>query len=204
MEDQNRLIKIRKEKLDELRQSGVDPYPREFKQSHFSLDIIENYQEMEGNEVSVSGRIMAVRLMGKDAFVHLQDKSGRIQLFIRKDDIGEENYKIFKSCDIGDFIGVSGTVFKTRTGEISVQGFSFQLLSKSIRPLPIVKEEVSETGEKIVHDAFADQELRYRQRYVDLIVNPEVKDVFIKRSKIIQGMRNFLNHNDFLEVETPI
>ena len=204
MEDQNKLIQVRKEKLENLRKAGVDPYPASFDQTHFSSDILNDFEKYEDKDVRLAGRVMAIRLMGKAAFIHIQDKKGKIQLFIRKNDIGDEDFSTFKTCDIGDFIGISGKVFKTRTGEISAQVLEFTLLSKSIRPLPIVKEEVTETGETIVHDAFADQEMRYRQRYVDLIVNPEVKDAFRKRSKIITLMRAFLDEREFLEVETPI
>lgn len=204
MEDQNKLIKVRKDKIAQLLKDGINPFPPFFDQTHFSEQINSDFEKYEDSEVRLAGRIMAVRLMGKASFTHIQDKGGRIQLFIRKNDIGDDGYALFKSCDIGDIIGVQGKVFKTHTGEVSVQVLDFQLLSKSLRPLPIVKEEISESGERIVHDAFADTEMRYRQRYVDLIVNPDVKDVFIKRSKIIRLIREFLDRSDFLEVETPI
>jgi lysyl-tRNA synthetase class 2 len=141
--------------------------------------------------------------MGKAAFFHVQDLKGKIQVYIRKDGVGEDVFDMFKILDIGDVVGVKGKVFKTRTGEISILAEQFELLTKSLRPLPIVKEKV-EDGEKVVFDQFADKELRYRQRYVDLIVNPEVKDTFIKRTRIVTAIRSYLNQNDFLEVETPI
>jgi lysyl-tRNA synthetase class 2 len=204
LEDQNKLIKIRKEKIKELENLGINAFPPFFDRTNFSAEILDAYDEMENKDVRISGRLMAVRMMGKAAFAHIQDAKGKIQIFIRKNDIGEDKYKLFKMCDIGDFIGVGGKVFKTRTGEISVQVLDFQFLAKSIRPLPIVKEEVSESGEVIRHDAFSDKEMRYRQRYVDLVVNPEVKEVFEKRAKLIRFIRDFLDKRGFLEVETPV
>ncbi len=203
MEDYNQLIKIRKEKLGTLRENSVNPYPYSFEQTHFSEDIKSDFENLNEKEVSVAGRLMSVRLMGKAAFCHIQDKQGRIQSYIRSNEIGDDNFKIFKILDIGDHIGITGQVFKTKTGEISIYAKDTQLLSKSIRPLPIVKEK-EEDGEKIVYDQFADKEMRYRQRYVDLVVNPEIKEVFITRSRIITAMREFLDGHDFLEVETPV
>lgn len=203
MEDFNKLIQIRKEKLATIRDMGVNPYPYAFKQSHKSNDIIANFESLEEKIVTVAGRIMSVRLMGKASFCHIQDEQGRIQTYIRKDKVGDEVFEMFKILDIGDQIGVEGQVFKTRTGEITIFAEKVELLSKSLRPLPIVKEK-EEDGEKIVYDQFADVEMRYRQRYVDLVVNPEVKEVFIKRSRIISAIRTYLDQNEFLEVETPI
>jgi len=203
LEDYNQLIKIRREKLEKIRQSGVNPYPTTFNQTHKSTQIIARFEELEEKEVGIAGRIMSVRLMGKAAFCHIQDEKGRIQAYLRKDQVGEQSFEMFKMLDIGDYIGINGQVFKTRTGEITIFGKKLILLSKSIRPLPIVKEK-EEDGKKVVFDQFADKELRYRQRYVDLIVNPEVKEVFVKRSKIISAIRGFLDENEFLEVETPI
>lgn len=203
MEDYNQLIQIRREKLEKIREMGIDPFPSYFEQSHKSAQIIENFEQLEEEEASVAGRIMSVRLMGKAAFCHIQDDRGRIQVYLRKDKVGDQNFELFKMLDIGDFIGTKGQIFKTRMGEITVFASEMTLLSKSIRPLPIVKEK-EEDGEKVVFDQFADKEMRYRQRYVDLVVNPEVKEVFVKRTKIISAMRAFLDDNDFLEVETPI
>jgi len=203
LEDFNQLIQIRKEKLDKIREMGINPYPYEFDQSHKSRDIKDHFEDLEEKEVSIAGRMMSVRLMGKAAFCHIQDEQGRIQAYIRKNEIGDQGFELFKILDIGDHIGIHGQVFKTRTGEITVFAKEIRLLSKSIRPLPIVKEK-EEDGQKIVYDQFADKEMRYRQRYVDLVVNPEVKEVFIKRSQIISTMRDFLNQQGFLEVETPI
>ncbi|HID40330.1 MAG TPA: lysine--tRNA ligase [Calditrichaeota bacterium] len=196
-------MEIRREKLKKIREMGINPYPYMYDQTHLSKDIITNFTSLEGQNVSVAGRIMSVRLMGKAAFCHIQDSKGRIQVYLRRNEIGEEAFELFKSLDIGDIVGIRGEVFKTRTGEVSVFAKDFELLAKSLRPLPIVKEK-EEDGQKIIYDQFADKEQRYRQRYVDLIVNPEVKDVFITRSKIISAMRRFLDENDFLEVETPI
>ncbi|HID19568.1 MAG TPA: lysine--tRNA ligase, partial [Methanophagales archaeon] len=196
MEDYNQLIQIRREKLNKIREMGVDPYPSFFELTHKSVQIIENFDELEEQEASIAGRIMSLRLMGKAAFCHIQDDQGRIQVYLRKDKIGEENFSLFKMLDIGDFIGVQGQIFKTRMGEITVLAAEMVLLSKSIRPLPIVKEK-EEDGEKVVYDQFADKEMRYRQRYVDLVVNPEVKEVFIKRTRIISAMRAFLDQHDF-------
>ena len=203
MEDYNQLMKIRREKLEKIREMGIEPYPYEYNQTHKSQQIKDNFDQLEEKEVAIAGRIMSVRLMGKAAFTHIQDEQGKIQAYLRMNEIGEQAFKLFKMLDIGDHVGIRGLVFKTRTGEISVFGKELTLLSKSLRPLPIVKEK-EEDGQKIVYDQFADKEMRYRQRYVDLVVNPEVKEVFIKRSKIIAAMRRFLDSRGFLEVETPI
>ncbi|KAA3608453.1 MAG: lysine--tRNA ligase [Calditrichaeota bacterium] len=203
MEDLNQLVKIRKEKIDKLQENGFNPYPYSFERTHQTLEVKDNFEKLEGQSVSVAGRIMAVRMMGKASFCHIQDMQGRIQLYIARDAIGEDVYKMFKMLDIGDHIGVTGTVKKTKMGEVSVFATSLELLSKSIRPLPIAKEKM-EDGKKIIYDQFVDKELRYRQRYTDLVVNPEVRDAFIKRSKIITAIREVLDGNEFLEVETPV
>ena len=203
MEELNSLLQIRREKLQKLAEMGVIPYAYVFEQKEHSIDIIDNFEKLEDSKVSIAGRMMSVRLMGKAAFFHLQDRLGKIQVYIRGDKVGEKSYELFKLLDIGDLVGVEGTVFKTRTGEISIVAENFQLLAKSLRPLPIVKEKIDEE-EKIVYDQFADIEMRYRQRYVDLLVNPEVKDVFVTRTKIIRAIRKFLDNYDFLEVETPV
>lgn len=182
---------------------GINPYPYGFERSHQTHEVKDAFDKLEGKEVAVAGRIMAVRVMGKASFCHIQDMQGRLQLYVARDSIGEEVYKMFKMLDIGDHIGVTGEVKKTKTGEVSVFANSLELLNKSIRPLPIAKEKEVE-GEKVVYDQFADKELRYRQRYIDLVVNPEVRDVFIKRSRIISAMRRFLDNAQCLEVETPV
>jgi lysyl-tRNA synthetase class 2 len=208
----NDLIKRRIEELDEIKKLGVNPYPYRFDVTRNSEQVLSGYndpqnesetEEQKKKTVSVAGRIMAIRRMGKASFCHLKDEAGRIQIYIRQNDVGEELYKVFKLLDIGDIIGVKGFVFRTKMGEISIHATSFELLTKAIQPLPVVKEETTNTGEKIIHDAFADVELRYRQRYVDLIVNDFVKDTFIKRTKIIQSIKRTLEKYEFFEVETP-
>ncbi len=192
-QDVNHLMQIRKEKLDELIKNGKNPFEiTKYNRTHTSKDIKDNYDELEGKDVSIAGRIMSKRIMGKASFCTLQDSKGNIQSYISTNELGDENYKEFKTYDIGDIIGITGFVFKTRTEEISVHAKEVILLSKSLRPLP----------EKF--HGLKDTDLRYRQRYVDLIVNPEVKDTFIKRSKIISEIRRILDEKDYLEVETPI
>ena len=203
MEELNQLMLLRREKLKKLSEMNVNPYAYVFDQTDYAADVIQNFSEDENKSVSVAGRMMSVRLMGKAAFFHLQDRSGKIQVYIRQDKVGEQNYDLFKLLDIGDLVGVQGSVFKTRTGEISVIAEKFQLLAKSLRPLPVVKEKI-EAEERVLYDQFADIEMRYRQRYVDLAVNPEVRHVFILRSKIITAIRKVLDAEDFLEVETPV
>lgn len=191
--DTNEIIRIRREKLAKLVEAGEDPYEKDkFVVSHRSKNIKENYEELEGKDVSVAGRIVARRVMGKASFMHLLDNDGRIQAYVRRDDVGEDIYKKFKDWDIGDIIAITGYVFKTRTGEISIHAKEIELLSKSLLPLP----------EKF--HGLTNPDLRYRQRYVDLIANPEVKDVFVKRSKIITKIREYMDNLQFVEVETPI
>ncbi|MCB9511649.1 MAG: lysine--tRNA ligase [Deferribacteres bacterium] len=202
-EDLNAVMQARREKLARLQELGIDAYPHHFERKHLAHDILTQYEQCDGKEVTIAGRLMALRKMGKAAFAHLEDSSGRIQIYVRKDDIAESEFEAFKLCDIGDIVGVTGTVLKTRTGEITVQAKAFALLTKNLRPIPIVKEKI-EGDQKIVYDAFADKEMRYRQRYLDLIVNPEVREVFIKRTKVINSMREYLTGRGFLEVETPI
>ncbi|MFH2032865.1 MAG: lysine--tRNA ligase [Bacteroidota bacterium] len=194
----------RLEELHELNTNCIETYAYKYDVTSYSTEIKSDYEKYESKDVAVAGRIMALRRMGKASFVLIQDKLGRIQIYLRGDEIGVEIYQAFKLMDIGDIIGVDGYVFKTKTGEISVHAKSLKLLSKSIRPIPIAKEVTNEKGEKVIFDQFADKELRYRQRYVDLIVNPEVKEVFKKRSQIVSAIRTFLDENNFLEVETPI
>ena len=203
IDDINELIKRRFEELNELKAKGVNPFAYSYSRTDYSTEIKNAFEEGVEKNVSVAGRIMAIRRMGKASFATIQDVKGRIQIYLKRDEI-EEAYDNFKLYDIGDIIGVEGFVFKTRTGEISVHCKELVLLTKSLRPIPIAKEVVDESGNKVVHDQFADKEMRYRQRYVDLIVNPEVKDVFIQRSKIISFIRAFLDKQNILEVETPV
>lgn len=193
----------RLEELEELNKKGIPAFAYSYDVNSYSKEIKDNFEKYVGKDVKIAGRIMTLRRMGKASFAHLQDHHGRIQIYLKKDDIGDY-YDVFKLLDIGDIIGVEGYVFKTKTGEISVHAKSFQLLAKSIRPIPIAKEQIDENGNKVVYDQFADKELRYRQRYVDLIVNPDVKDVFVQRSKIITEIRKYLDSNGLIEVETPI
>jgi lysyl-tRNA synthetase class 2 len=193
------IIHVRKEKIRQLREMGVNPYPYAFDVTHKSADIVNQYESLENQQVSVAGRLMSVRIMGKASFAHIMDGKGKIQLYLSQQDIGDECYTVFKMLDIGDFIGVRGVVMKTRTGEVTVKGDSLTLLSKNIRPLPIVKEK-----DGVLHDAFSDKELRYRKRYLDLIVNPAVREVFIQRANIMRWTREFFDARGYLEVETPV
>ncbi len=187
------LLQIRRDKLKALQDAGQDPFRKvRYDQQFYSTDITSNYESFEDKTVSVAGRMMSKRIMGKASFAHILDYKGDIQIYVKRDDIGEESYAQFKTFDIGDIIGVVGRVFKTRTGEISIHAEKVELLSKSLRPLP----------EKF--HGLKDPELRYRQRFVDLIVNPEVRDTFVKRSIIISEMRSWLNNKGFIEVETPV
>ncbi len=203
-EDLNTLMTRRREELQELLRRGVNPYPYSFDRTAMSGGIKTAFKDEDPpRDVAVAGRIMSLRRMGKASFCHIEDPEGRIQVYLKKDDLGEA-YETFRLMDIGDIIGVKGFVFKTRTGEVSVHARSFELLAKSLRPIPTPKEVVDEQGNKTVYDGFADKETRYRQRYVDLIVNPDVRDVFVKRARIVSAVRRFLDGQGFLEVETPI
>jgi len=186
----NDLMRARRQKLNTLLSRGINPFGERYDRTHMAKEIVEDFDELEGKTVSIAGRVMTKRGHGKAGFVHIQDMSGRVQIYGRVDDLGEQ-YDLFDSLDIGDIVGVKGTVFKTRRGEVTVACKELKILCKSLRPLP----------EK--WHGLRDVELRYRQRYVDLIVNPEVKEVFILRSKIITAIRDFLNSKGFLEVETP-
>ncbi len=202
-QDLNSLMQRRLEELHELETKGIPAFAYSYDVDSYSNDIKNNFDKYENKDVKIAGRIMAIRRMGKASFAHIQDHHGRIQIYIKKDDVGD-NYDVFKLLDIGDIIGVNGFVFKTKTGETSIHAKSFQLLTKSIRPIPIAKEQIDENGNKVIHDQFTDKEMRYRQRYVDLIVNPDVKEVFVLRSKIVTEIRRYLDSNGLLEVETPI
>jgi len=193
------IIDFRKDKLKKLEAMGIDPYPQNYNPTHLSSIIISDYESLEGKDVNVAGRIMSIRRMGKSSFFHIQDGGGRLQIFIKRDDIGEDIYTHFQLLDIGDFIGVEGFVFKTKVNEISIHAKNLTVLCKSIRPLPIVKEK-----EDTTFDAFSDKEQRYRNRHLDLIVNTDIRDTFIKRANIIKSIRNYLDDLGFLEVETPV
>ena len=192
-QDMNQLLKVRRDKLKELQESGKDPFViTKYDVTHHSQEIKDNYEELEDKEVTVAGRMMSKRVMGKASFCNVQDLQGGIQCYVARDNVGEESYKDFKKMDIGDIVGVKGTVFKTKTGEISIHVTGLTLLSKSLQILPEKFHGLTNT------------DLRYRQRYVDLIMNPEVKDTFIKRSKIISAIRKYLDGQGFMEVETPM
>ncbi len=189
----NELLQIRRDKLTELQEKGKDPFQiTKYDTTHRSKDIIDNFESLEGEEVKIAGRIMTKRNMGKASFCHISDRDGQIQSYVRKDQIGDESYDEFKHYDLGDIVGITGVIFKTQKGEISVKAREVILLSKSLQILP----------EK--YHGLKDMDTRYRQRYLDLIVNPEVKDTFLKRSKIIKEIRSFLDGREFLEVETPV
>ncbi len=203
-EDINVLMLRRREELEQLTKLGMNPYPYEFTRDAFSTEIIAQFKDDAHQRiVSIAGRIMSIRRMGKASFCHIQDSHGRIQIYLRRDDIGV-SYDAFKLMDIGDIIGVKGFVFRTKMGEVSIHGSELILLSKSLRPLPIAKEKTDAQGNKTIYDPFSDKELRYRQRYLDLVVNQDVRQVFVKRSKMISAIRNFLDVRGYLEVETPV
>ncbi|MFD1021171.1 lysine--tRNA ligase [Thalassobacillus hwangdonensis] len=198
-EELNDLMRVRREKLDTYREQGMDPFGGKFERTDYAEDLKEKYESFTKEELeekaiatTIAGRIMTKRGKGKAGFTHIQDLSGQIQLYVRKDRIGEEAYEIFNTADIGDIVGVTGVVFKTKVGELSVKADEFHMLTKSLRPLP----------EK--YHGLKDVEQRYRQRYLDLITNPESRDTFVTRSRIIQSMRRYLDGQGFLEVETPM
>jgi lysyl-tRNA synthetase class 2 len=195
----NPLVQQRLEKLEQVRAQGANPYPNDFRPTHTACQILEEHGEKDGEalsslglEFSLAGRIMALRSFGKAAFVQLQDRSGRLQAFVKRDSVGEEAFDLFRHVEVGDFLGVTGPLFRTRTGELTLEARSARLLAKSLRPLP----------EK--WHGLTDKETRYRQRYVDLFVNPEVRETFRRRSRIIQIVREYFLSRDFLEMETPM
>ncbi|WP_449036362.1 lysine--tRNA ligase [Peptostreptococcus stomatis] len=193
IENLSEVLQVRRDKLSELQKMGRDPFKiSKYDVTHHSNEVVDNYDSLEGQKVSLAGRIMSKRIMGKASFMHLQDQNGRIQAYVKRDDIGTDEYKLFKTYDIGDIVGIEGFVFKTKTEEVSVHVEKLVLLSKSLQVLP----------EK--YHGLKDVDLRYRQRYVDLIVNPEVKDAFLTRTKALKALRSYLDERGFLEVETPI
>jgi lysyl-tRNA synthetase class 2 len=194
MEQESDLILNRKEKLKKLKEKNVDPYPYNFKKTHTSSEIVADFEKLqvEGTEVKIAGRMISLRLHGKSLFAHIQDGAGRIQIYVKSDEVGKDKFELFDLFDIGDFLGVTGKVFQTKTGEVTVRAADFCLLAKSLRPLP----------EK--WHGLQDKELRYRQRYVDLIVNDQVKKIFLFRTELIRAIKRFLDDQGFMEVETPI
>ena len=215
MEDLSQVLRHRREKLAAIRERGLEPFAYNFTPSTTSGAAIEAFEAAEsagslgengqGERVRIGGRIVGWRDMGRSVFAHVEDRDGRIQLYFKKNVVGEESFEALGLLDMSDWIGAEGPTFRTRTGEVTVQVESWTLLTKSLRPLPFGKVETdAETGERTVHSGFADQEGRYRQRYADLAVHPEVRDVFRARARIISALRRFLDQEGFLEVETPV
>ncbi|MGQ0603515.1 MAG: lysine--tRNA ligase [Anaerolineales bacterium] len=211
MRDYTELEKIRLAKLERLRAAGMEPYPTRAERTHTSAEALTAYANrppadphIAEGEYTVTGRLKAIRVMGKSAFAHLEDGAGRLQLYFRTNDLGPEKYQLFVECfDLGDFVQASGGLFTTKSGEVTLWVKDFHMLAKAVSPLPAAKEEVVD-GEKRVHSAFDNPEARYRERYADLAVNAEVRDIFRLRAKISSALRNFLDGNGFLEVETPV
>ncbi|MEZ3461066.1 MAG: lysine--tRNA ligase, partial [Lachnospiraceae bacterium] len=192
-QDINQLLKVRREKLSALQEAGKDPFQiTKYDVTHHSQDVKDNFDALEGQRVTIAGRMMFKRIMGKASFCNIQDLKGSIQCYIARDSIGEDAYADFKKYDVGDILGISGEVFRTKTGEMSIHAASVTLLSKSLQILP----------EKF--HGLTDTDTRYRQRYVDLIMNAEVKDTFVKRSKVLSSIRRYLDDQGFMEVETPM
>ncbi len=204
MDEKVDQLQIRLVKLEKIRELGAEPFPYSFQQSHTLIEILEQAEELLENQqnVSIAGRLLAVRGKGKTSFCNIQAQHKRLQIYVRQDAIGESAFEMFNLCDIGDHLGVSGTLMRTKTGEITLRASAIELLSKSIRPLPIPKVQEKD-GQRIVFDEVTDKEFRYRQRYVDLILNPHVAEVFRKRALIFQTIRDYLLEQNFLEVETP-
>ncbi len=214
-QEMSKLLRTRREKLDALREKGIDPYSYAFSRSHRTDEAVSAFAKTEkegtlrgdgdGLSVCIAGRILSWRDHGKSAFAHLGDGTGRLQVYFRRDILGEEDFESLAFLDLGDWTGVEGVLFRTSTGEITVRVSSWTLLAKSLRPLPLAKEEVDrETGERVVHSGFTDTQTRYRQRYVDLAVHPEVRETFRVRARVIAELRRFLDARGHLEVETPV
>ncbi len=210
-EDLNFVLKARREKLEALKEASVNPFAYSYQRAHTAAEALallpasdaDADSEDTGPRVSVAGRIIAWRAHGKTVFAHLADSSGRIQLYFRKDQLGDEKFSVLAHFDLGDIVGIAGPLFRTRTGEVTVRVEEFDLLAKSLRPLPFGKEEIID-GETVRHSGFTDPEQRYRQRYADLAVHPEVRSLFIARSRMITSIRSFLDGLNYLEVETPV
>ena len=215
MEDLNQVLRVRREKLDALREAGVEPFVHSFEPGDRTVDVIVAFEGLEasegltddgdGHRASIAGRIISWRDHGKSQFLHLEDGAGALQVYVKKNVIGDEAFEGLSLLDLGDWVGVEGAVFRTRTGEVTVRAESYTLLTKALRPLPFGKVETDpDTGERVEHSGFADQETRYRQRYADLAVHPDVREIFRTRSRIITALRSFLDGEGFLEVETPV
>lgn len=206
MSEINDQIKARLEKLKRVKDMGVNPYPYSYERTHLTSEIVDNFEKLSETEetVKICGRIMVFRKQGKASFANIQDPGGRIQIYCARDIVGVDEYMLFKAMDFGDFIGIEGYAFSTKTGEKSIFVKKFEVLSKSTRPLPIPKEKIGADGKKEVFDQFKDKELRYRQRYVDLVLNEESRKTVLDRSKIMNYVRNYLTDNSYLEVETPV
>ncbi len=205
MDNLNQLLQIRRQKLQKILDAGIEPYPNRVERTHTINNLIENKEAYikEEKKVIITGRLNAMRRQGKIGFANVIDESGKIQLYVRKDELGEENYELFKLLDLGDFLQVEGVCFLTQRGEYSVKVEKIKILGKNLRPVPTVKEKFID-GEKKRYDEFADIELRYRKRYLDLLLNPQIKKSFVLRAKILKEMRFFLDEKGFLEVDTPI
>lgn len=207
-EERSYVIEDRIKKLAQLRELGVEPFAYSYRVTHTSAEakqlLREGETEAETANVRVAGRLVAIRGHGKTSFAHLSDRAGKIQLYLRKDELGDAAFAIWNLIDTGDWIGVEGTMMLTKTGEKTIKVSAFELLAKSLRPLPFGKEEVNEAGERVVHSGFADLEQRYRQRYADLAVHPEVREVFYTRARVVTTLRQFLDERGYLEVETPV
>ncbi len=202
---ENQFIKLRKEKLSKIRALGIDPYPVQSERSHKIAEVLKDRPQWieSGSSVTLAGRLIAMRRQGKIGFGNIEDDSARIQIYVSQAELGEDNYALFKLCDPGDFVQVSGTLFNTQAGEYSLKCSSIKLLSKNIRPLPTVKEKLVD-GKAVRYDEFADIELRYRKRYLDLLLNPGNRQVFELRSRIVSAIRRFMDARGYIEVETPI
>ena len=195
MQDMNDQVQARLAKLDKFKEMGVEAYPHKFNRTHDSKVLKENKDALMVNKtpVAFAGRVVRFNRKGKMCFMHLKDRYGRLQVVVARDEVGEANYEVVKMTDLGDFIGVNGSMFETQSGEYSVRAEKVTMLSKAVRPLPVAKEKVDENGNKVVFNEFADVDTRYRQRYIDMALNDDVKEVFIKRSKIMQAIREYPN-----------
>jgi lysyl-tRNA synthetase class 2 len=204
MEELSELERVRMEKMETVRRSGMQPYPHRTTRTHTTQQAINAFDENQQVKVTIVGRLRSIRKMGKSTFAHIEDGAGKLQIYMRLDDLGEERMKLFnEGFDLGDFVQVEGTMMRTRSGEITQKVADFRMLAKAITPLPAIKEEVVD-GKSVVHHAFRDPEARYRQRYVDLAVNEDVREIFHSRAQIVRALRQFLDERGFLEVETPV